>query len=273
MERLLATRDHWILEAFLNRLETFPDAPVFALNDWCVRVPVPVVFDVDDRPQPRFKAPGDLGPPSGRQAFVRAWVVMSDKGTSREPVELLDGSRAVIGLFDLRHDFGVIMGLLITDHRDPAALHAGDRDDAPLLVDRYGTTRRDTMGVVLDADAATQRMLGWDLEKLRGLDTTELIHPDDRERALTHWLDMVSHRDALRRWRGRHLRADGTYRWFDFTDTNLIDDPDHGCVLSDLLDVTDEVEGAESRRVRERRFDRVTARAARGPRGPGRPRH
>ena len=34
--------------------------------------------------------------------------------------------------------------------------------------------------------------LGWSVDELRILVATELIHPDDQERALAHWLDMLS---------------------------------------------------------------------------------
>src|SRR5690606_27356658 len=41
----------------------------------------------------------------------------------------------------------------------------------------------------------------------------------------------------------------GTYLWVEITNTNLLDDPDHGMVLSEMMDISDEMEANE--RLRE----------------------
>jgi len=254
--RSFDSRESWALDALLDRMAVFPGAPLFALNDWSMRIDVPAGFSVEGRPQLDFRAPIELSPSSETANQSRAWAAVQDKGVARERIRLLDGTDVILCFWDLRSTHGVVMGMLLPpSERDGDDVE--DEPEAPLL-DRYGTTRRDAVGTVLDADDATCRMLGWTLAELRELVTTELIHPDDHERALTHWLDMLSSPGSPRRWRGRHQRRDGSYCWFEFTDVNLLDDPEHECVTSDFLDISDEMALIESLHERERLLDRLT---------------
>ena len=54
-----------------------------------------------------------------------------------------------------------------------------------------------------------------------------------------------------RRYRVRHLRADGSYVWIDVTNHNRLDDPEHGDVLAEMVDVSDEMAVHEALRERE----------------------
>src|SRR3954447_7103732 len=89
---------------------------------------------------------------------------------------------------------------------------------------------------------------------MRSLD---LIHPDDRERAVGRGLEMRARRGTQRvRLRRRHrdghwLRVDGENSYAG------TDDPDGVVAVAHLTDVSDEMAAVEARRHQERLFRRL----------------
>ncbi|GAA2362940.1 PAS domain-containing protein [Dactylosporangium salmoneum] len=70
--------------------------------------------------------------------------------------------------------------------------------------------RKDHAAVIIGADPAVQRVLGWSAQELTGRRAIDLVHPDDRQRAIAAWMDLLAtpHGEA-RRIRLRHLHRDG----------------------------------------------------------------
>ena len=128
-----------------------------------------------------------------------------------------------------------------------------DADIAP----RYGVIRRNPAGNVIEVDAAIQHLVGWSDDELIAAQTIDLIHPDDRERAIENWLETLAAPGRDTRWRGRHLCADGEYLWLEFTNCNLLDDPHYDGVRSEMLDISDEMAMHDELRKSEARFRRL----------------
>ena len=72
------------------------------------------------------------------------------------------------------------------------------------------------------------------LEDLKGQRALDYIHPEDNERALRSWLEMLAVPGSRRQWRGRHIRRDGTWLWLEITNHNLLEGLDGGHVASEV---------------------------------------
>ncbi len=112
-------------------------------------------------------------------------------------------------------------------------------------------------GIVLEIDDATTQMLGWTSEQMVGQSSLVLVHPDDHDRALGSWLEMMAHPGSTVRSRVRYQHADGRWIWLELTNTNLVDDVAFGAVVCECLDLTDEMAAHEALRAREELLDRI----------------
>ncbi len=55
----------------------------------------------------------------------------------------------------------------------------------------------------------------------------------------------------------RHRRRDGSFLWFEVTNHNLLEDPEHECVVSEIVDISEEMAAQEGLRAREQLLDRL----------------
>ena len=81
--------------------------------------------------------------------------------------------------------------------------------------------------------------------------------PDDRERAVESWMGMLARPGQSNRVRLRHRRRDGSWLWLEITNHNLLDDPSHGYVRAELMDISDEMVAQEALRAREQLLHRL----------------
>lgn len=170
----------------------------------------------------------------------------------------LRAGRSWSGGFTVRRKDGTTFPALITD--------AGISDERGQLVGIIGVStelgnalrpllgRSSEPAVVLDdggavtfVNPAAASSFGWSEERMHGRLLWDLVHPDDRGPAETHFRDL--------RRAGGHAEpiefrlADGTeedYRWVEAVLTDLLDDPAVRGVVCNLRDVT------ERRRDRDR---------------------
>lgn len=157
--------------------------------------------------------------------------------------------------FDVRRELGVHVIVLETDRADAVLRLAGHLEEARHGV---GHVRRDALGVFLEVDHAAVELLGWPARELIGRSALDLIHPEDADRAIEAWLAMRSGTDTGRvrvRFRGK----DGHHAWVEVRNDNRLDDPDEGCVLSELVDISAEMAELQALRDRERQLQRLAA--------------
>jgi diguanylate cyclase (GGDEF)-like protein/PAS domain S-box-containing protein len=191
-----------------------------------------------------------------RAAIVTAWDVVRARGISECSVEFRNGMCAQIHWFDVRNDHGVYLAVVVG--HDGRTIDLGTVGEAGDISPRYGVAKRNTAGNVIEVDAAVAHLVGWSGEELIAAQTLDLIHPDDRDRAIDNWLETLAEPSRETRWRGRHLRSDGEYVWLEFTNRNLIDDAAYLGVRSEMLDISDQMAMHEELRKSEARFRTLT---------------
>lgn len=113
-------------------------------------------------------------------------------------------------------------------------------------------------GVIISADDATTALLGWPADEIVGRAALDLIDPEDHERSIAFWVDVLAHRGATRRLRQRWLRQDGGVLWVETTESNHLDGQGGGHVAAELVDISEEMAAQTALRAREELLVRLT---------------
>ncbi|MEU4235970.1 sensor domain-containing diguanylate cyclase [Actinoplanes sp. NPDC026619] len=188
---------------------------------------------------------------------IEAWHRARTEGVANclvHPVAAPD-QQVRMHLIDLTHRLGVYVGVIsgLEDH--PTGLSAANDQVKPRLV----TVRKDQTAVLADAGPEMELLLGWTREELIGKRSLELVHPDDHERAIASWLDLMGTAPgSARRVRLRHLHRDGHAVWFEITNHNHMADPENPGVIAEMLDISDEMAAQEAVRAAEQLMRRLT---------------
>lgn len=216
-----------------------------------MEVPASVVLHGHDLHSPRSHL--DLIDARFRSAAIGLLSAARAAGAARAEVVLVDGTAASCHLIDLSEGHGVMVGLITTeDDRDLSWLVA----DRPSVIPKSGRIDKDAVAIVTFADDRICRILGYASTELVGCRSLDMIHPDDHEQAINAWIEMLGTPGEITRVRARHRRHDGTWIWMELTNTNLLDGPE-GRVVTEMVDVTDEMAALEALRQREELLRRL----------------
>jgi PAS domain S-box-containing protein len=101
-------------------------------------------------------------------------------------------------------------------------------------------------GTPLFASPSIERVLGYSPEEYVALNRAELTHPDDLALATTFFRQLLQQPDVTcppQHTRFRH--QDGSWRWIEYTATNLLTDPTIGAIVFNFRDVTGRKEAEE----------------------------
>jgi PAS domain S-box-containing protein len=109
-------------------------------------------------------------------------------------------------------------------------------------------------GTIVWASPATQSLFGVAVDSIIGRNGLELIHPDDRERALVDLMSISGFGETVR-CEFRVVSDDGAIYWVEETATNLIDDPHVGYVVANLNNITARKRDEEAIRLQGRLLD------------------
>ena len=118
--------------------------------------------------------------------------------------------------------------------------------------------RKDEFGCIVEVDSAFCTVLGWGPEDFVGQCTLELIDPQDHDAAVAAWVRMLAQPASRQRARLRHKAVDGSWRWFEVTNHNRLGDAEHRDIITEMVDVTDEMLAQEQLRSRELLLRRLT---------------
>jgi diguanylate cyclase (GGDEF)-like protein/PAS domain S-box-containing protein len=197
----------------------------------------------------------DVVVPADRIVVIETWERARADGIARAPVRLLvdPEASAMLHFLDVRAEYGVLVGIVIGDTDRPVLTAPPPSAGLP---PRLARVRKDALAIILDIDPATTLILGWTNDIL-GHRTLEFIHPDDHERAIQSWLQMLANPAARQAVRLRHRRADGSWLWMEVANLNLLDDPTEHCVLTEMIDISDEMAALEALRAREQMLNRL----------------
>ncbi|WP_213009505.1 sensor domain-containing diguanylate cyclase [Paractinoplanes toevensis] len=243
---------------FAATLAQHPGAFLGAIGPTGMLVPSPAELAALGHP-PIEGPPSMLGLVIGddHRAMVDAWMRVVPEGVANclvRPVAAPD-LQVRVHFIDMTHRFGVFVGILtgLEDHATGTVLsHDQVR---PRLV----TMHKDQTSVITEVGPEVSLLLGWSPAELVGRRTLELVHPDDHDRAIAGWIDMLSAPPgSARRVRLRHLHRDGHPVWFEITNHNHLADPDHPRVVAEMLDISDEMAAQEAVRAAEQLMRRLT---------------
>jgi PAS domain S-box-containing protein len=237
-------------------LSTHPEAPLAAIDPAGNFVRMPASVPLLGRPVLGAYSAFDLVNSADRAAVLEAWQRARFKGSARAVVHLADGPGrdGVLHFVDARKLYGVYLGLLLAGSSGSAG------PDSPVeeaFRPRVSIVRRDELGFVIGIDDATTAMLGWSLADLIGQRALDYIHPEDNELALRSWMEMLAAPGSRRRWRGRHIRRDGSWLWLEVTNHNLLEGVDKGYVSSEMVDISSEIALLEEIRAQGHVLDRL----------------
>ena len=127
----------------------------------------------------------------------------------------------------------------------------------PLLRPRRLVQYRDETACFVRIDPLTKVLLGWTDEDLLGSSALDFIHPDDHDRGILSWMEMLAGRSGVR-YRLRFKTAADEWRWFEISNTNRLNDPDAGYVETEMVDVDDEMSALARVRTGELQFKTLT---------------
>jgi diguanylate cyclase (GGDEF)-like protein/PAS domain S-box-containing protein len=245
-------RDH----VLSSLLESHPDAWVVAINPDGFFVPMPAAVPLAGQRVIHGAATAlELVVPDDRVAVVDSWSRAKQVGAYHADVHPMVAPESVIRLqfVDMTHRHNVFIGAFVSDENPVAGT-----DAAPVYLPRLATVRKAQLGEFLTVDDALTRILGWSADEMVGRRSLDFIHPDDHQRAISHWMDMLTRKAGNRqRIRLRHQHKDGRWVWFEVTNESHLDEPD-GYVLCEMIDVSDEMAVHEALRASEQLLRTLT---------------
>jgi diguanylate cyclase (GGDEF)-like protein/PAS domain S-box-containing protein len=251
---------------FDSLVRSHPEAMFAALGPDGFRVPMPDIVGL--------AAERVIPPPTDGRATLIDLVVPSDAMTVIETWRRCERTGMSIGsvrtrtapdhpltltFVDLTDRYGVVVASLTEQE---GGQHASTQLTPALLVPARPRTCVMTKAwdsVILSLDERGSRMLGWAEEQMLGRRSAEFIHPDDGDRAVFAWMEMLGTQRA-QRVRLRHRCADGGWLWVEIENSiEAHESGDHTkAVVTTLInDISDEMAAHEALDRQERLFRRL----------------
>lgn len=224
-------------------------AMVAALSADAVMVPMPAAVPLRGQSLFEDRSGLELAIVEDRIAIIEAWERVQHEPVVRVDVHLLadPGRVSTIHLFDLRAEYGV--HVLVLETQDRAAVPRSIEVRAAMRRP-VAHAKRDASSVFIEVDEATTSLLGWSAADLIGHSTLDYVHPEDADRAIQNWM-AVRAGEGSGRVRVRYRHASGQHIWLEVTNDNRLDDPELRCVMSEMVDISDEMSLIEELRERE----------------------
>jgi diguanylate cyclase (GGDEF)-like protein/PAS domain S-box-containing protein len=181
---------------------------------------------------------------------LEAWDRMIEDGAANTPVRA-GGRELMLHLIDLRERYEVIVGVFIGHLAGPTPLESSP------FAPRLAVMFKDELSVITGIDEAVTAMLGWTADEMVGRRSLEFVHFQDQDYAVATWMRMLSMPGASTRLRLRHRHRDRSWRWLEVTNHYWPGDPDNHRVVTQLIDVSSEVDALNALRANERLLTRL----------------
>jgi diguanylate cyclase (GGDEF)-like protein/PAS domain S-box-containing protein len=192
---------------------------------------------------------------SDRPACSQAWRQRTTTGVVALSVRLVTGEPATFYLFSLTEQYGADILVVVSEPRtDISAAVCGP----PAPVPRFCRVGRDQAGRIIEIDELAPLVLGWPAAALlQGDPPLSRVHVDDHGRVIDNWLSTLAGGADGHRCRARLGRPDGSWVWLEITNFNHLDDTDKPCVVSEMLDISEEMAAHQAVREREQLLNRL----------------
>ncbi len=247
--------------ALRSLLHHYPGAHVAAVTaDSAARiVPLPGTIPVGPE-HPRFHgySVSNVVSRADQAVVARTWSRARSSGHSNSQVTVI-GDPPVTGnlhIFDVRHLYGVMI-VVFAEGEDATVPEVADLTlDLPPT--RLARMVKDASAAIVDVDSGIEALLGWSPYELLGRRSLELIHPDDQDRAIDNWVNMLEFPGSNRAVRIRHRHREGFWVWLEVHNHNRLADPDHGDVVAELVDISEEIAAQEAVLARQQLLEQLT---------------
>lgn len=119
--------------------------------------------------------------------------------------------------------------------------------DVIVIIDQDGINRYKSPNI--------EKMFGWRPEDAVGTGALDNVHPEDRETVRSFLELLMREPHGVRKIELRYKCKDGTYKWIEFTGSNLVNDPDIRGLLGNYHDITERKRAEQELRDSEARFN------------------
>jgi diguanylate cyclase (GGDEF)-like protein/PAS domain S-box-containing protein len=248
--------------ALVALLDHHADAALCAIGPDGICVTMPDSVPTDGHHVVVARSPVDVVAPEDRVVVISAWerARMTGAAQSQVAVRLANepDRTVVLHLLDAQRRHGVFLGVFVPtdDEEVEGRVTLLDQEVLP-LPPRFAQVRQNEVGVFLEVDEAITQILGWSVDELVGHLSLEFIHQDDHELAVDNWMKMLASREPVSRVRLRHRHRDGSWVWMEITNHNMLEDPEYGYVVAEMINVSDEMAAHEALRAREQLLERL----------------
>lgn len=243
--------------AVSSLLALYPDAPVIAVEASGAVAPMPASIPLIRHSVLEARNGLDLVAQEDRVQLLATWDRMMAAGAARCPIHLTDqaASPATFCGFDLRESHGVLLVVFIPGDEASAAL-PDTREQWPTK-QRFATIHKDENSFITYISESVTELLGWSADEMKGHRSLEFLHNEDHPLAIDNWMEMIVAPGPARRVRLRHRHKDGRWVWFEVTNHNLLQDPAHRCIVSEMVDISEEMAAHDEVREHEQLLDQL----------------
>ena len=246
--------DATLADGLAGLLRQCPDALVLALNVDGVAVPMPPSVPLTGQRVSDAATGPDLVAQKDFLRLIDAWNRTRARGAASVQLSMRDGTSVDVRLFDVRSTHGCLMAVIV----ETLAVGAVEEDpDSPASRTPVCRVRKDEFAVFLAVDEAAEEMYGLPGAEMIGRTSSEFVHPDDLGVSVDAWMRLLLVPGGTARTRLRQVRPDGSEMWVDIINHNRLDDPELRCVLSDVIDVSEEVNVQRALEAQHRLLRRV----------------
>jgi diguanylate cyclase (GGDEF)-like protein/PAS domain S-box-containing protein len=243
---------------FRALLERYPTAPLVAVTENGLIADMPDSVPRRENPVLTGRSAVDGVPAEDHAKLIAAFDTLLKQGTAQCVLHPPGYTEVLWYGFDLRERHGVIVGVITADEgAAPLEPAADTRDMVRVGPPRFATIRKDERSFIVGVSDEMSEILGWSADELLGQRSLEFVHPDDHAMAIDNWMEMLAHPGPSRRVRQRLKHKDGSWVWFEVTNNNLFSDPEHACVVAEMVDISEEMAAQEALREREQLLNRL----------------
>jgi diguanylate cyclase (GGDEF)-like protein/PAS domain S-box-containing protein len=226
-----------LLSSLLSR---YPTAQVAAIDESGTPIPVPTSVPLGSG-HTAIESTDDLIVEGDRPVAVTLFARARIRGIATNKLRLDGESHPATTVHAV--DCRAAHGAIIIVSADDMVAGSGEAVEwkLPPLPPRLARAHKDGSAVFTAVDSALCEILGWSADQLIGRRALEIVHPDDHEMGIANWVEMLATPGLGRRVRLRHQHRDGHWVWLEITNHNRLDDVSHRDVVSEMVDISDEM--------------------------------